>query len=81
MDGSNFSKARKKRILEGPQSVLERRFIKGYLLKKGYRLADLRGLPKNEAKLLRIEACLYASLKLAEVESRARFTEKIHFPS
>jgi hypothetical protein len=80
MNGSNFTKARKKSVLEGPQSVLERRLIKEYLLKKGYRLADLEGLPKNEAKLLKLEACLYASLKLAEVESRARFTEKIHFP-
>ncbi len=66
---------------EGPQSSLERRFIREYLLEKGYRFADLRSLPKEEAKKLMREACQYASLKLAEVESRAQFREDIRGPS
>jgi hypothetical protein len=65
----------------GPQSALEKKLIKEYLLEKGYRLKDLRGLPKAEAVSLMKEACLYASLKLAEVESRAQFREEIRGPS
>jgi hypothetical protein len=65
----------------GPQSTLERKLIEEYLLEKGYRLIDLRGLPKAEAVSLMKEACLYASLKLAEVESRAQFREEIRGPS
>lgn len=65
-------------LAEGPQSALERKLIKEYLLSKGYHPADLRKLPKEVARELMIEACRYASLRLAEVESRARFQQKIH---
>ena len=68
-------------LSEGPQSALEIRFIKEYLLEKGYRLADLQKLPEAEAKQLMSDACKYASLKLAEVESRAQFREDIRGPS
>lgn len=68
-------------ITKGPQSVLERRFIKEYLHDKGYRLEELKKLPEEEAKQLMSEACKYASLKLAEVESRAQFREEIRAPS
>ncbi len=65
-------------LAEGPQSTLERKLIKEYLVNKGYHPTDLRKLPKDVARELMIEACRYASLKLAEVESRARFQQKIH---
>lgn len=65
----------------GPQSALERRFIKEYLHEKGYLLEDLKRLPLEESKLLMTEACRYASLKLAEVESRAQFKKEIRGPS
>ena len=68
-------------ITKGPQSVLERRFIKEYLHDKGYLLEELKKLPEEEAKQLMSEACKYASLKLAEVESRAQFREEISAPS
>ena len=68
-------------MTKGPQSVLERRFIKEYLHDKGYRLEELKKLPEEEAKQLMSEACKYASLKLAEVESRAQFREEIRAPS
>jgi hypothetical protein len=64
-------------VADGPQSVLERLFIREYLQDKGYRLEDLKRLPKEEAKQLMREACKSASLKLAEVESRAQFREDI----
>jgi hypothetical protein len=68
-------------LSEGPQSALERRFIKEFLLGKGYRPADLSKLPEGEAKQLMRDACKYASLKLAEVESRAQFREDIRGPT
>jgi hypothetical protein len=42
---------------------------------------DLCNLPEEEAKALMIEACKYASLKLAQVESEAHFRETIREPS
>jgi len=64
-------------LAEGPQSSLERILIKEYLLEKGYRLSDLKDLPREQARSLMVAACRYASLKLAEVESRARMREAI----
>ncbi len=66
---------------KGPQSVLERRFIKEYLHSKGYRLEEIKRMPDEEMKKLMSEACKYASLKLAEFESRAQFREEIRAPS
>jgi hypothetical protein len=65
----------------GPQSALERRFIKEYLHNKGYQLEDLKKLPKEESTQLMIDACRYSSLKLAEVESKAKFRKEIRGPS
>jgi len=68
------------RISEGPMSALERKLIKQYLHGKGYSLEDLHGLPKEETKRLMTEACRYASLKLAEIEAKAKLRKEIHFP-
>ncbi len=67
-------------LAEGPQSALEKRLIDRYLRDEGYRLEDLRGLTRASAKRLMKAACRYASLKLAEVEARARLLERIHMP-
>ena len=66
---------------EGPQSKLERKYIQEYLRSKGASLESLAQLPKEEQQHLMREACKYASLKLAEVESRAKFRHDIHAPS
>jgi len=66
---------------KGPQSALERRFIKEYQHNKGYQLEDLKRLPVEQSKQLMTEACRYASLKLAEVESKAKFRKEIRGPS
>ncbi len=58
---------------------LEKMYLEENLISKGYCLADLRKLPKDEARRLMVEACTYASMKLAEVESRAHLTQEIHF--
>lgn len=66
---------------EGPQSALERKYIEEYLQSQGASLKDLGDLPEEEQQHLMREASKYASLKLAEVESRAKFREDIHAPS
>jgi len=64
---------------EGPQHVLEQKYVREYLLEKGYHLEDLAGLPQEKAQQLMREACQYATLKLAEVEAKGHFRKKIHF--
>lgn len=64
---------------QAPQADLERALIKDYLLSKGYTLAQVKQLPPHLAKPLMTAACRYATLKLAEVESRAKFRQKISY--
>jgi hypothetical protein len=66
--------------LEGPKVELERMYIREYLHGKGYQIHDLRKLPREKARQLMSEACIYASGKLAEIESRAKFRDEIHIP-
>ncbi len=56
---------------------LERKYINKFLHDKGYSIDKLLTLPASEARSLMIEACTFASLKLAEIESRAGFAKKI----
>jgi hypothetical protein len=65
---------------ELPESALERNLIREYLHGQGYSLEDLRRLPAEEVKVLMKKACRYAALKLAEVESKAKFRREIHRP-
>ncbi len=81
MNEWSVSKEIKKLASEGPQSALERTLINEYLQRKGYKSDDLHLLPKDEARQLLSEASSYASLKLAEVESRAQFRKDIRGPS
>ena len=64
---------------EGPQSALERMIIEAYLAGKNVKLEDLKSLPPEEAQRLMKEASSYASMKLAEVESKAQFRREIHY--
>ena len=64
---------------KAPQSSLERQYIIDYLAVRGYSLKDLKILPKEKADELMTVACRYASLKLAEIESRSKFLHKIHY--
>ena len=70
-----------KSIRDGPESTMEISLLEEYLRSKGYSFKELCELPEEEAKSLMIEACQYASLKLAQVESTARFRDKIREPS
>ena len=66
---------------EGPQAAMEKALIEAYLKAKGYSLKGLSELPKEQARELMLEACEYASLRLAQVESTAHFRDKIRGPT
>lgn len=65
---------------EGSKSLLERTLIAEYLLSKGYLMSDLRELPPQVAKSLMREACRFSALRLAEIEAKAEFRQKIRLP-
>lgn len=62
---------------EGLHSVLERRLIAEYLLKEGYQFSDLKNLAIELRKNLMREACLYATIRLANIEAKNKFRNKI----
>ncbi|HEX6033477.1 MAG TPA: hypothetical protein VFY83_03545 [Anaerolineales bacterium] len=64
--------------VEGPKADLELMYIGEYLRGKGFSIGELKALPETESERLMTEASQYASLKLAELESRARLRDKIH---
>lgn len=66
---------------EGPQSALEKQLVEDYLVSKGYTKERLQHLPQEVVKMLMKEACTYASLKLAELESKSKFREDIRAPT
>ena len=68
-------------ITGGPQAPLERMYIEEYLKSRGIDLSRLNTLPPEQAKQLMREACIYASNRLAEVESRANFRKDIQAPA
>jgi hypothetical protein len=67
-------------VAEGPQSILERTLIAEYLLSKGYLTSDLMELPPQAVKSLMSEACRFAAFRLAEIEAKDEFRQKIRLP-
>ena len=78
MDPTTGGKEHDSAKMASPQATRERRYIKQYLLSKGYAREDLEKLPKEERRALLIEASIYASNKLAEEEQRARLVHEMH---
>ncbi|HET9590975.1 MAG TPA: hypothetical protein VFO91_19455 [Anaerolineales bacterium] len=64
--------------LQDPNAALEKALIEQYLQEQGYSLEKLKELPDETIEKLMKEASRYASLKMEEVEARARFIEEIH---
>ena len=67
-------------LIMGPESGLERKLIAEYLHSKGFRMADLRHMPKEQRKVLMKEACLFAAIRLANIEAKTKFRRKINLP-
>ena len=64
---------------EDPLAELERMLIHRYLTDKGYRICDLARMPAADLKKVMIDACNYASSKLAEIEAKVEFREHIRY--
>jgi hypothetical protein len=56
---------------------LEHALIKTYLESKGYTLEMANNLPLPLARKLRVEASVYASCRLAEVEARNKMVDAL----
>ena len=80
MNSPNNTKKIKGSCEVGLKATLEKKYIEEYLQSKGYGQKDLQNLPRGEAKRLMTEASTYASLKLADIEARSHFKDKIHWP-
>jgi hypothetical protein len=63
--------------MQDPHSALERALIGEFLHRLGHSLPSVRRLPADEQLPLLRAAATYATLKLSEIESRARFVDEI----
>jgi hypothetical protein len=43
-------------------------------------MSDLRKLPEEQRKALRKEACMYSACRLANVEAKAKISQKVKMP-
>jgi len=64
--------------LTEPKASLEKAFIEAFLMSKGYSTETLVFLTKSHARRLRIEASIYASGRLAEIEARSTMVDDLH---
>jgi len=67
--------------IEDPHAALERRFIDEFLESAGHTRRSTEDLGTRDLSTLLRAASMYASLRLAEIECRARYTDEIHRPS
>lgn len=61
-----------------PHAGLERALIAKFLAERGHTLTSLAVLATDERQALLRAAASYATLRLSEIEARARFVEEIH---
>ncbi|UCE97837.1 MAG: hypothetical protein JSV74_00430 [Dehalococcoidia bacterium] len=59
------------------RALLEQGLIDEYLKDKGYDRDSLKKLPKDEARRIMIEASTFASGKLSEIETTARYKHNL----
>jgi hypothetical protein len=64
--------------MEDPTAKLERVYIEEYLKTKGHTWESVHALPEVERRRFLTEASTYASVKLAEVEGKARVIDELH---
>ena len=62
-------------------AALERMLVDEFLESRGHTRQSVGELPPAQATALQTAASQYASLRLAEIESRAHYVEEIHRPS
>lgn len=64
--------------MEDPTAKLERMYIEEYLKTKGHTWQSVHALTLEERRRILTEASTYASVRLAEVEGRAKVVEELH---
>lgn len=64
--------------LETPSATLERTLLDEFLSARGHTWTSVRVLDADEAAALLRGASAYASLRLAEIESRAEYVNALH---
>ncbi len=64
--------------MEDPTAKLERMYIEEYLRTKGHTWESVHALALEERRRILTEASTYASVKLAEVEGKAKVIEELH---
>ena len=64
-------------VMEDKKANLAKSFIEQRLRSQGYTLDSLCQLPPEQAKKIMVDASIYASLKLAEVENTAHLVRTI----
>lgn len=69
------------RPLEDRQAALERSLIAEFLESRGHTRQSVATLPEAETERLLKAAAEHASLRLAEIESRAHYVDGIHRPA
>jgi hypothetical protein len=60
-----------------PHASLERLLVEEFLQTRGHTWRSLSGLERTEADTLLGSATLYATLRLAEIESRAHYLDEV----
>jgi hypothetical protein len=66
---------------DAPLGQLERSLIDEFVRSRGHSHESLGQLPEAERERLLREASLYASVRMAEVESRSHYVHEIHHAS
>jgi hypothetical protein len=64
--------------MEDPTAKLERMYVEEYLKTKGHTWKSVHALSEMERKRILTEASTYASVKLAEVEGKAKVVDELH---
>lgn len=64
--------------LAAPLGQLERSLIDEFVRNRGHDPHKLADLPEHEREKLLVDASVYASGKLTEVEARSHFIDEIH---
>ena len=63
--------------IDDPHASLERALIAEYLNDRGYTVQAVRALPMPQQQDLLRAAASYATLRMSEIESRARYVDEI----
>ena len=64
--------------IEEPLAELERQLINAYVAGAGHTFHELMMRDDDAARQLLVQASLYASERLSEIESRSHFLKKLH---